>query len=147
MSPRLIAAIAALGITAIAGFASADPIETRQTIMKSMGAAGKVSGEMIKGNLPFNQDVANLALATFAAASLSYREFFPEGSQAGHDTRAKDTIWTDRAGFIAANEKFAEAATAAVAAKPADLDAFKAAFAPIGENCQSCHETYRTPSS
>ncbi len=146
MSSRILAAFTVLGIVASAGLASADPIQTRQTIMKSIGAAGKVSGEMIKGNLPFNQDVANLALATFAAASLSYREFFPEGSESG-DTRAKENIWTDREGFIAANEKFAEAATAAVAAKPADLDAFKAAFGPIGQNCQSCHETYRTPSN
>lgn len=147
MLPRIFATIAALCIFAGAGFASADPIQTRQTIMKSMSAAGKVSGEMIKGNLPFNQDVANLALATVAAASLSYRDFFPEGSEEGHNTRAKENIWTDRAGFIAANDKLAEAAAAAVAAKPADLEAFKAVFTPIGQNCQSCHETYRTPSN
>lgn len=147
MSTRFLAAIAALGIVAGAGFASADPIQTRQALMRANGGAAKVSGEMMKGNIPFNQDVANAALATLAAVSLSYREFFPEGSEAGHNTRAKENIWTDRAGFIAANEKFAEAAAAAVAAKPADLDAFKAAFAPIGQNCQSCHETYRTPSS
>jgi cytochrome c556 len=145
MSPRLLAAIAALGITATAGFASADPIQTRQTIMKSVGAAAKVSGETIKGNIPFNQDVVNSALATLAAASLSYREFFPAGSETGGNTHAKDTIWSDNAGFIAVNEKFAAAATEAFAAKPANVDAFKAAFGKIAENCKACHETYRVP--
>jgi len=106
-------------------------------------AAAKVSGEMIKANIPFNKDVANLALQTFAAVSLTFVDFFPEGSETGGDTRAKDTIWSDWEGFVAANAKYAEAAAAAVAAEPADLDSFKAVFGPIAENCNSCHEKYR----
>ncbi len=144
MLPRFIVAAAALSLVA-AGTAHADPIVTRQKIMDSVGAAAKVGGETLKGNIPFNKDVANSVLATLLAASLTYRDYFPEGSQTGHDTHAKENIWTDRDGFIAANEKFAEAATAAVAAEPADLDAFKAAFGKVAENCKNCHETYRLP--
>lgn len=124
--------------------AAAEPIETRRSIMSSVGAAAKVSGEMAKGNIPFNADVAALAIATFVAASNSYRDFFPDGSEAG-DTRARDTIWSDREGFIAANEAFAEDAAAASAAKPADLEAFQATFGAVAENCQACHEKYRVP--
>ena len=143
MSRRLIVAIAALGLAA-AGTAHADPIQTRQKLMDANGAAAKVSGEMIKGNIPFNQDVANSVLATFHAVGLSYRDYFPEGSDVG-DTHAKENIWTDREGFIAADDKLAEAAAAAIAAKPADLDSFKQVFGPIGESCKNCHETYRLP--
>ncbi len=145
MPPRLVAAIAALGLVATAGAASADPIQTRQKLMDANGAAAKVSGEMLKGNIPFNADVAMAALTTFQAVGLSYRDYFPDGSQTGGDTHAKENIWTDREGFIAADNKLAEAAAAGVAAKPADLDAFKAVFGPIGQACSNCHETYRVP--
>jgi cytochrome c556 len=140
---RLLLTLAVPALLLAAGSAAADPIENRQLLMRANSAAAKVSGEMIKGTIPFNQDVANLALNTFAAASKSFVDFFPAGSETGGDTRAKDTIWSDWDGFVAADTKFAEAAAAGVAAKPADLDAFKAVFAPIAENCQSCHETYR----
>ena len=134
----------AIGLLAAAGSATAaDPIETRQTIMSSVGAAAKVSGEMAKGEIPYNTDVAMSAFATMAAAGLSYTAFFPEGSEAGGDTRAKETIWTDREGFVAASEKLAADASAAIEAKPADLDAFKVAFGNVAQNCQSCHEDYR----
>lgn len=135
--------LVALGLLAGATVANADPIENRQSLMSAGSAAAKVSGEMIKGNIPFNKDVANLALQTFAAVSLSFVDFFPEGSETGGDTRAKDTIWSDWEGFVAADTEYAEAAAAAVAAEPADLDSFKAVFGPIAENCNSCHEEYR----
>ncbi len=140
---HLVLGLAAIGSLCAAGIAKADPIENRQLLMWANSSAAKVSGEMIKGNIPFNQDVANLALNTFAAVSKSFVDFFPEGSETGGDTRAKDTIWSDWDGFVAADTKFAEAAAAGVAAKPADLEAFKAVFTPIAENCNSCHETYR----
>ena len=146
MMRRLALSVAIVGVSGIAGHAiAADPIETRQAIMSSVGAAAKVSGEMAKGEIPYNTDVAMSAFATIAAAGLSYPAFFPEGSEAGGDTRAKDTIWTDREGFVAASEKLAADASAAMAAKPADLDAFKTAFGSVAENCQSCHEEYRVP--
>ena len=146
MMQRLAVSAAITSVLSLTGHAmAADPIETRQTIMSSVSAAAKVSGGMAKGEIPFNPDVAMAALTTFAAAGLSYSAFFPEGSDTGGDTRAKETIWTDRDGFVAASEKFAADANAAIAAEPADLDAFKAAFGSVAENCQSCHEEYRVP--
>ena len=144
MTARSLLAGAAIAVTlSVAGHAmAADPIETRQAIMSSVGAAAKVSGEMLKGNIAFSPDVAMSALATFTAAGWIYTAFFPEDSNKG-DTKAKETIWTDRDGFVAASEKFASDAAAAMAAKPADLDAFKAAFGNVAKNCQSCHEDYR----
>lgn len=132
-----------LGFLGAATAVAADPIETRQTIMQSVGAAAKVSGGMAKGEIAFNPDVAMAALATFAAAGHSFPAFFPDGSETGSDTEAKATIWEDMAGFVAASTKFADDAGAAIAAKPADLDAFRAAFGGVAENCKSCHEDYR----
>lgn len=127
----------------LASAAAADPIEIRQSIMQSVGASAKVSGNMAKGELTFDPDVAMAALTTFSAAGHSFPAFFPEGSESGGETRARDTIWSDNSGFVAASERFASDAAAAVAAKPADLDSFRAAFGSVAENCQSCHEKYR----
>ena len=136
-------ALAAIGVISVAGHLAADPIETRQAIMKSVGAAAKVSGEMVKGEIPFHADIANSTLATFAAAGKSFHTFFPEGSETGNDTEAKATIWENMDGFLAINDKFADAAVRAIAAEPADLDAFRAAFGSVAENCKACHEEYR----
>jgi cytochrome c556 len=136
----------ALGLAVVgllASTAAADPIETRKSIMQSVGASAKISGNMAKGELAFDPDVAMAALTTFAAAGHSFPAFFPEGSESGGETRARDTIWSDNGGFVAASEKLAGDAAAAVAAKPADLDAFRAAFGSVAENCQACHEKYR----
>ncbi len=126
-------------VTALA----ADPIETRKAIMMSVGAAAKISGDMAKGELAFHPDVAMAALTTFAAAGRSFHTFFPAGSESGGETRAMDTVWSDNAGFVAASEKLAADASAAVATKPADVEAFRAAFAGIAQNCSACHEKYR----
>ena len=136
-------ALAGIVGMSVVGTVAAEPIETRQAIMKSVGAAAKVSGEMAKGEIAFHPDVAASALATFAAAGKSFRTFFPEGTESGGDTAAKATIWEDPDGFLAINDKFANAAVSAVAAEPADLDAFKAAFGSVAENCRACHEEYR----
>jgi cytochrome c556 len=140
---RSVLALAAIGSMSVAATAAADPIATRQTIMQSVGAAAKVSGEMAKGEIDFHPDVAAAALTTFAAAGRSFHTFFPEGSETGGDTRARATIWEDMAGFVAASDKFATDASEAVAAEPADLDTFRAAFSSVAENCRSCHEEYR----
>ena len=136
-------ALGVIGVMSMIGGVAADPIETRQAIMKSVGAAAKVSGEMAKGDIPFHPDIANSALATFAAAGKSFRSFFPEGTETGNDTAARATIWEDPDGFLAINDKFADAAVSAVAAEPADLEAFRAAFGSVAENCRACHEEYR----
>ena len=61
----------------------------------------------------------------------------------GYDTEAKPEIWTDRAGFDAALNAFAEAVDAAIAANPQTLEELKAAAGPVFKSCKGCHENYR----
>ncbi len=131
-------------VLALTGFSLAadDPIATRKALMRASGAAAKVSGGMMKGELPFDADVAALALAALNSTAVSVGSFFPEGSEKG-DTKASPNIWTDMGGFEAAAAKFKQDTAAAVAAKPADLDAFKAAMGPVFGNCKGCHEKYQ----
>lgn len=137
------AATAAFLLLAATSIAASDPILVRQKIMKSNGAAAGVSGGMMKGEIAFDAKVANAAIRTMNAVAYSYGNFFPEGSDAGMKTSASPKIWQDRAGFEAKLAQFQKDTDAAVDAKPADLDAFKAAIGPVFKNCKSCHEDYR----
>lgn len=98
---------------------------------------------MLKGEIPFNFAVANLVLRTLNSAALTIGDYFPDGSQSGMETRASPKIWEDMAGFNEKVAQFKADAAAAVDAKPADLESFKAAFGSVARNCTGCHEVYR----
>jgi len=70
-------------------------------------------------------------------------DLFPAGSETGHDTEAKSTIWTDRAGFDAKLADFNTAVDAGIAAKPDSLEALKASAGPIFKTCKGCHDGFR----
>ncbi|WP_299816698.1 cytochrome c [uncultured Roseibium sp.] len=138
--------IAGLGLAGAVAQAAADPIPTRQAIMSSVGAAAGLGGGMMKGEIAYAPAAGKAAIATMRAASLSFGNFFPAGSDKGNsDAAAK--VWSDAAGFAAQLAKFTAATASAAEASgksgPADLDAFKEAFGPVLGTCKSCHETYR----
>ena len=69
---------------------------------------------------------------------------FPKGSEAGGNTKALPTIWSDPAGFQKAAAGLGDAATKlAAAAKSGDADAVAADAKLLGEQCGGCHRTYR----
>jgi cytochrome c556 len=67
---------------------------------------------------------------------------FTAGSDQG-DTSAAPAIWERMDDFKAAAVKAGQDARAAETAAAQGLDAFKSAFADLGENCQSCHGEFR----
>lgn len=135
----------AIGVMSLATvYASAqDPISQRQAAMKSAGAAAGVSGKMLKGEMDYDAAVALDALTKISEVAQTFGDYFPEGSETGGKTKASPKIWEDPEGWQAALAKFEMDSAAAVAAAPADLDAFKAAFGAIGANCGTCHKAYR----
>ena len=59
-------------------------------------------------------------------------------------SRAKPTVWTDRAGFNAKAQTFIDTTKALSAAAAADnKPGFDAALASIGAACKGCHESYQ----
>lgn len=128
---------------ALSALAGDSPQEKRHEMMEDVGDAAKKVGGMLKGEAPFDADVANDALAVWDDAAGTFGELFPEGSESGYDTEAAPAIWTDRAGFEEQLAKFVQASADAVAANPQDLEALKAATGPVFKVCKSCHETYR----
>ena len=130
-------------LPSLAAVAGDSPQEKRHEMMENVGGAAKKIGGMMKGEVAFDADVANAALAVWDDVAGTYGELFPEGSESGYGTEAAPAIWTDRAGFEEQLAKFVDAAGAAVAANPQDLEALKAAAGPVFKVCKSCHETYR----
>lgn len=128
----------------VAGIAQADVIADRQAIMKDMGRSVGTIAPMVKGEKPFDADVALTALEKIKADTTKFDvdTLFPEGSDKG-DTEASPKIWEDQAAFKKHVEKFRTDAAAAAAAKPQDLDALKLAFQQVAPNCGSCHQAFR----
>lgn len=140
----LVGVIAGFGATAV--HASDDPIQSRQAIMASVGAAAGLAGGLMKGDIAYSPAAGKAAIATMYAASVNFGDYFPTGSDTGK-TGAAAKIWDNADGFKAQIAKFAGASenamTAAGKAGPADLNAFKAAFGPVFGTCKGCHEGYR----
>jgi len=123
--------------------AGSDPIKARQQLMEDTRDGAKVIGGMLKGKEPFDADAAMAALEAWKKTATEAGDLFPEGSETGHDTEAKSTIWSDRDGF---NEKMAIFNTevdAAIAANPDSLEALKVAAGPVFKACKGCHDGYR----
>ena len=139
----LIPSALALILAAGSIFAGSDPILARQQLMEETRDAAKVVGGMLKGEQPFDAGAAMQAFETWKNTAAKAGELFPEGSDSGHDTEAKATIWSDRAGFEGELENFTAKVDAAIAASPDSVEALKAAAGPVFGSCKSCHEGYR----
>jgi len=124
-------------------FAGDSPQEQRHELMEGVGDGAKTIGAMLEGERPFDAAAAMEALQTWDHAADVFGDLFPEGSDTGYDTEARDTIWTDREGFDAALAAWSEAVDAAVAANPQTLDELGAAAGPAFKKCKACHEDYR----
>ncbi|NKB52821.1 MAG: cytochrome C556 [Rhizobiaceae bacterium] len=144
MKLKMMLAAALLMSSTGLGTSAEDPIAVRKAMMKNVGAATGAGFAMVKGKAEFNAAAAELVLRTMNTAALGFGELFPAGSESGGKTIASQKIWDDRAGFNAALAKFAADSAAGIAAKPADLDAFKAVIGAAASNCNACHKAYRT---
>ncbi|MEM9999601.1 MAG: cytochrome c [Pseudomonadota bacterium] len=120
-----------------------DAIAERKAAMKSVGGAFGPVVRMVRGQADFDAAVVLASFTTMNEVAMRYGELFPEGSETGGETKASPAIWEDRAGFDAEVSRFQEVTAAAVAAAPADLDATRAVFGPVGQSCGSCHEKFQ----
>jgi len=139
------AALLSMAVPASAQFAKPETaIEYRQSALFVMNQHFGRIGAMANGRVPFDAKVAadNAEVVAFMA-KLPWAAFGP-GTDKGGDTKAKPEIWTEQAKFKEASDKLvAESAKLAVAAKTANLDAVKTAFAATAGTCKACHDAFR----
>ncbi|HEX8193607.1 MAG TPA: cytochrome c, partial [Allosphingosinicella sp.] len=121
-------------------------MKARHDHYEEMGRAMKGIGDQLKAGSP---DIAVIQrhAGTIHGYGPQILGWFPEGSgpEAGR-TRAKAEIWSDAAGFRAANEGFQQASGAFnQAAESGDLAAVRAALPALRQSCSNCHEKFRGP--
>lgn len=120
-----------------------DAITQRQHLMEETRDAVKPIGGMAKGEVAFDAAVVAESLAVLERVAAEYGNYFPPGSDTGHDTEARPEIWTDRAGFDARLVDFADAVAAGQTANPQSLEELKPVAGAIFKSCKGCHENYR----
>jgi cytochrome c556 len=124
--------------------ASADPIADRKALMKERGGLVGQLAPIAKGEQPFDAAKVSEVFAALQANADKYDvdALFTADSKMG-DTKASPKIWDDMAGYKAAVDKYKADVTAAAAAKPQDVDAFRAEFGKVTANCGGCHQAWR----
>lgn len=136
----LAAAIAALGITAVA--AQSDPIAARKALMKGNNDNARILVKMMRGEEPYDAAKVNAAFAQWAETAEKFPKLFPDNSKTGSQTRATAKVWETRSDFNAKVAAFAKA-VADNRTKAKNVDELKVAVGTVGKTCDSCHELYR----
>jgi cytochrome c556 len=135
---RTIVVLAAVVVGVTGVVAQTDVVGERKALMKKNSSHTKGISAMVKGDAPFDAKAVNAAFTQWGETAAALPKLFPDNSKSG-DTRALPKIWSDKAGWNAQIAAFAKAS----AAKPATLEALKAAFPAVGKACGDCHEGYR----
>jgi cytochrome c556 len=119
-----------------------DIIAVRQSLMDLQGgvvAAMKAAVEGGDNVKPLTAGAKGLLSSSHVIPTL-----FPAGTDAGHNTKAKPAIWSDRAGFEkAAADLTAEAQKLVQLADANDKAGFATQFQAVGKACGACHRPYR----
>ena len=123
--------------------AIAGAIEDRQATMKSFAPALKDGTGLKNGTIPFDAAKVKAAMKILLDGADQMAKDFPAAPKADDKTKAAPAIWTDAAGFKAAQVAFKTDATAA--SNATDQAAFAAAFTKVTADCGACHKAYRLP--
>jgi cytochrome c556 len=142
---KIITALALVAVGATAALAG--PIEDRQAIMKQIAGPMKIAVGLTRATTPYDAAAAKKAMDEIVAHSEKFQTLFPAGTGPGNGikTQATAAVWSDAAGFKAANAKFIADAKAAGMAK--DTASFAAGFKTLQGDCTGCHKVYRGPAS
>lgn len=116
-----------------------NPIRQRQALMKEMGEQTELGVAMVKGQAPFDAAKAEAIFATYRKNAPEFIVLFPPGSDAG-ETKALPAVWSNRAGFEAADAAFVKAVSGVDVSTPA---AFAAALNTAGQACRACHQDFK----
>ncbi|WP_334062089.1 c-type cytochrome [Limimaricola cinnabarinus] len=157
MSRPIRLALAAAGLTALAGLASAQAFEPqkahelRESHMKLMGAHLGVLGAMAKGETDYDAATAGAAAGALAgladAVGAAGDVYWVEGSSSEQiaDSRALPAIWEKMGEFEEHQASLVEATSAMQDAAGTDLAALQGAMGGLGGACGDCHKAFRKP--
>ncbi|MDR3509652.1 MAG: cytochrome c [Caulobacteraceae bacterium] len=134
-----------MAASALASSPVDDAVTDRKAIFKNMGKPFKELHGIAPGDIAAKRAtvVADAQLIK-SLANQPWTKFGPETAKTTVKTEALAVIWTDAAGFRAAQTKFIGAVNAldAVAANGAP-DVVAQKIADVGASCGGCHKVYR----
>ncbi|PCI86495.1 MAG: hypothetical protein COB24_09260 [Hyphomicrobiales bacterium] len=129
-----IAALFSLSIVA-----QADDLSERKIVMKSLNDYLKILNAQ---KSDFNADIVTKQATNVLAAFEKSQNLFKEKGTG--ETRALDTIWTDKAGFSKALSNSIQAAQNLKSiGENNQQNMYADGFAQLGQSCGSCHRNYR----
>ena len=147
----LTAVVLGLVLTSTAQSADNTPesvVAFRHVVMESLGKHMGASKMIVKGEYnPSKEDMVAHASALHSA-SKTLVNLFPEGTGPKDlkkvEMEAKQDIWKDWDGFVAAAKTFEdESGKLLEAAEKGDVGAFKGQFGNVGKSCGGCHESFK----
>ena len=141
--------VAALMAVTASGFALAqggpkpeDQIRYRQSVMNVMGHSFGVLAGMAKGEVPFNQEVAeDNTDIVIMMSTLPWNSFGP-GTEKGAPTKADMKVWSESKKFKEAADKMEHAVRQLISATE-DQEKLKAQVGEVGKTCKGCHDDFR----
>ena len=117
-----------------------DAEDYREATMKLISSHFSRMGPVMKGQKPYDKAEIKANVAILATLSALPWQAFPEGTQSEY---ALADIWTDPAGFKAAQDKFKSAVdNLSASADTGNLEQIKKSFGAVGASCKSCHDVY-----
>lgn len=154
MNKKLIVTVL-LGVFGVAAFAVAQEkgphdaaIKGRQAMFQTYNFNMGILGDMAKGKIDYNAEIAAQSAANLnAAASFGQAAMWPEGSDSetpgNARTRALPAIWSNFPDVAEKGNALKTASEKLAAEAGNGLDALKGAIGDVGATCKGCHDDYR----
>jgi len=123
-------------------------IKARQAMFQIYGFNTSILGDMAKGDMPYDAEIAAEAAANLnAAANLGQSQMWPPGSDSATEgnatNRALPAIWENYPEVVEKGDALKEAAAAMAAVAGDGLGALQGAMGDVGASCKGCHDDFR----
>jgi len=120
-----------------------DAVKYRQSALTLINSHFGRMQPVIKGQAPYDAAAIKANVAILKTLSTLPWAGFTADSK-GVTSSAKPDVWSDAAGFKAAQDKFNDAiGKLSAAADSGDLEKVRTAFGDVGASCKACHDSYR----
>lgn len=141
MKLKTITAAMLFGCLCAGAVYAAGEVEKREGMMKQIGGSMGALSAIAKGQKPFDAEAVKAAVTTISTNAKAFPDQFPAGTEAG--SAAAPAIWQNFEDFKAKSAKLGEDADAILASMPVDQAGVATAMQSLGDDCGTCHQTYR----
>lgn len=134
-----VAALVAVGAT-VTWAQNLDAIKERRLSMRAIASDSGALSKIAKGESPFDSAKVQAGFKAMESNATKFKTLFPTDAKTGGATDASPKIWTERAVFDGALDKWIAVMRAAEAGSK-DLESFKAEYSKVASGCGGCHKT------